>query len=42
MADVFTYESLKSYERLALAGELRERGTKRPTSKATAMVTAPS
>ncbi|TLQ39020.1 tyrosine-type recombinase/integrase [Streptomyces marianii] len=38
LADVFDRDSLKAYEGLALAGELRDRGEKRPTSEATAMV----
>ncbi|WP_431776516.1 hypothetical protein [Streptomyces cucumeris] len=38
LADVLARESLKQYERLALVGELRDRGEKRPTSEATAMV----
>ncbi|MFE5543545.1 hypothetical protein ACFQ71_06965 [Streptomyces sp. NPDC056534] len=38
LADVFDPESLKAYEKLALEGELRDRGEKRPTSEATAMV----
>ncbi|MFI8265562.1 hypothetical protein [Streptomyces sp. NPDC085665] len=38
LADVFEAESLRAYERLALDGELRDRGEKRPTSEATAMV----
>ncbi|MEF2530027.1 hypothetical protein [Streptomyces sp. CS62] len=38
LADVFDPESLRTYERLALDGELRDRGEKRPTSEATAMV----
>lgn len=38
LADILGRESLQYYERLALAGELRDRGAKRPTSEATAMV----
>ncbi|MEW1725172.1 hypothetical protein [Streptomyces sp. NPDC093109] len=38
LADVFARDSLAAYERLALAGDLRDRGAKRPTSEATAMV----
>ncbi|MFE4056703.1 hypothetical protein ACFXP3_10465 [Streptomyces sp. NPDC059096] len=38
LADVFAAESLTAYERLALAGDLRDRGAKRPTSEATANV----
>ncbi|MFF3843442.1 hypothetical protein [Streptomyces sp. NPDC001930] len=38
LADVLSRESLQQYERLALVGELRDRGAKRPTSEATAMV----
>ncbi|MFD7555180.1 hypothetical protein ACFV9E_11695 [Streptomyces sp. NPDC059835] len=38
LADIFDPESLKAYEKLALEGELRDRGEKRPTSEATAMV----
>ncbi|MGW1226584.1 tyrosine-type recombinase/integrase [Streptomyces sp. NPDC002530] len=38
LADVLARDSLKRYEHLALAGELRDRGAKRPTSEATAMV----
>lgn len=38
LADVLARESLQQYERLALVGELRDRGEKRPTSEATAMV----
>lgn len=38
LADVLDRESLQKYERLALVGELRDRGEKRPTSEATAMV----
>ncbi|MEV8103174.1 hypothetical protein [Streptomyces sp. NPDC088135] len=38
LADVFDRDALKVYERLALAGELRDRGAKRPTSEATANV----
>ncbi|MEU5599767.1 hypothetical protein [Streptomyces sp. NPDC020298] len=38
LADVFAYDSLKEYEHLALVGELRGRGAKRPTSEATANV----
>ncbi|WP_338715992.1 tyrosine-type recombinase/integrase (plasmid) [Streptomyces acidiscabies] len=38
LADVLERESLQKYERLALVGELRDRGEKRPTSEATAMV----
>lgn len=38
LADVFAHDALKAYERLALVGELRDRGAKRPTSEATANV----
>ncbi|MFI7020164.1 hypothetical protein [Streptomyces sp. NPDC050164] len=38
LADILDRESLQRYERLALVGELRDRGEKRPTSEATAMV----
>lgn len=38
LADVFDRESLKKYEQLALAGELRDRGPVRPTAEATANV----
>ncbi|AWZ10538.1 MULTISPECIES: site-specific integrase [unclassified Streptomyces] len=38
LADIFDLESLRAYEKLALEGELRDRGAKRPTSEATAMV----
>ncbi|MFE7427452.1 hypothetical protein [Streptomyces sp. NPDC057545] len=38
LADVFARDALKAYERLALAGELRDRGGVRPTSEATANV----
>ncbi|MFJ4013956.1 hypothetical protein [Streptomyces sp. NPDC090026] len=38
LADVFAYDALRAYERLALAGELRDRGGVRPTSEATANV----
>lgn len=38
LADVFDRDALTAYERLALAGELRDRGAKRPTSEATANV----
>lgn len=38
LADILARDSLKQYERLALVGELRDRGEKRPTSEATAMV----
>ncbi|AVI00046.1 hypothetical protein C5L38_33745 (plasmid) [Streptomyces sp. WAC00288] len=38
LADVLAGESLRQYERLALVGELRDRGAKRPTSEATALV----
>src|SRR3954471_24041093 len=38
LADILAREALQQYERLALAGELRDRGAKRPTSEATAMV----
>jgi integrase len=38
LADILARDSLKQYERLALVGELRDRGPKRPTSEATAMV----
>ncbi|MEU5163381.1 hypothetical protein AB0G74_27745 [Streptomyces sp. NPDC020875] len=36
LTDVFDRASLKTYERLALAGELRDRGAIRPTAEATA------
>ncbi|WP_212913791.1 hypothetical protein [Streptomyces sp. TS71-3] len=38
LAEVFAAPSLQVYERLALVGDLRDRGAKRPTSEATAMV----
>ncbi|WP_415962042.1 hypothetical protein [Streptomyces sp. 021-4] len=38
LGDVLARDSLQQYERLALVGELRDRGEKRPTSEATAMV----
>ncbi|MFB8314729.1 hypothetical protein ACFC5T_40425 [Streptomyces sp. NPDC055961] len=38
LADTLARESLQQYERLALVGELRDRGEKRPTSEATALV----
>lgn len=38
LADVFAHNSLKAYERLALVGELRDRGPVRPTAEATANV----
>ncbi|MEU2078600.1 hypothetical protein [Streptomyces sp. NPDC013489] len=38
LADVFDRDSLKEYEQLALAGELRDRGPAQPTAEATAMV----
>lgn len=38
LADVLGRDSLKRYEKLALVGELRDRGEKRPTSEATALV----
>ncbi|MFE4658241.1 hypothetical protein ACFRFJ_16350 [Streptomyces hydrogenans] len=38
MAGILGRDSLLQYERLALVGELRDRGEKRPTSEATAMV----
>ncbi|WP_328373515.1 hypothetical protein OG800_50445 (plasmid) [Streptomyces sp. NBC_00445] len=38
LADVFNRASLQAFERLALAGELRDRGPVRPTSQATANV----
>lgn len=38
LKDVFARDSLKQYERLALAGELRALGAARPTSEATANV----
>ncbi|SEE59475.1 hypothetical protein SAMN04490357_7698 [Streptomyces misionensis] len=38
LADILARDSLQEYERLALVGELRDRGAKRPTSEATAMV----
>jgi integrase len=38
LVDVLARDSLTAYEQLALAGELRDRGEKRPTSEATAMV----
>ncbi|MFC9223140.1 hypothetical protein ACFT8W_20845 [Streptomyces hygroscopicus] len=38
LAEVFARDSLKRYEALALAGELRDRGPVRPTAEATANV----
>ncbi|WP_329564587.1 hypothetical protein OG711_38885 (plasmid) [Streptomyces uncialis] len=38
LANVFAHDALKSYEHLALVGELRDRGGVRPTSAATANV----
>ncbi|WP_189938990.1 hypothetical protein [Streptomyces sulfonofaciens] len=38
LPDVLRATSLRAYERLALTGELRDRGAPRPTSEATAMV----
>ncbi|WP_404798756.1 hypothetical protein [Streptomyces pristinaespiralis] len=38
LVDILARDSLTAYEQLALAGELRDRGEKRPTSEATAMV----
>jgi integrase len=38
LTDVLGPESLTAYESLAMVGELRDRGEKRPTSEATAMV----
>ncbi|MFI5774979.1 hypothetical protein ACIA74_42380 [Streptomyces sp. NPDC051658] len=35
LADVLGRDSLQAYERLALVGELRDRGPVRPTSEAT-------
>ncbi|MEV5598937.1 hypothetical protein [Streptomyces sp. NPDC052496] len=38
LAEILDLPSLRTYERLALAGELRDRGAVRPTAEATAMV----
>ncbi|EDY43222.1 tyrosine-type recombinase/integrase [Streptomyces sp. SPB074] len=38
LADILALDALRAYERLALAGELRDRGGVRPTSEATANV----
>ncbi|MFF1678389.1 hypothetical protein ACFVYG_20410 [Streptomyces sp. NPDC058256] len=38
LTNVFNQASMEAYERLALAGELRDRGPARPTAKATANV----
>ncbi|GGZ82924.1 hypothetical protein GCM10010328_66640 [Streptomyces rubiginosohelvolus] len=38
LADVLGRDALLAYDRLAVAGELRDRGAKEPTSEATAMV----
>jgi integrase len=38
LADILARDSLMAYEKLALAGELRDRGEVRPTSEATAII----
>jgi hypothetical protein len=40
LADVFKEDSLKTYEALALAGQLRSRGRSQPTADGTATVRA--